>query len=129
MKKIIAILSMCLLVMTANAVNFTNNVKYKISFNGWRPDGPVQLSDSEDGSAWQIGHIIQTQPITAFTNLPVGVTMDRVMGTELMVPRVLIMVTSEEINAANGTNLTKKAINAIKAKVRELGVVLDQQLQ
>ena len=129
MKKMIVLLMVGLLSMSASAVNFTNTVKYKITFNGWWPDGPVQLSDSADGSAWQSGHIIQTQPVTSFTNLPVGVTMDRVVGVELAMPRVLIVVTADEIDAAAGVNLTKKAINAIKAKVKELGGILDQQLQ
>ena len=128
-KLVLSFILGCLFVMSASAVKFTNNVKYKVILDGWWPDGPVQLSDSADGSAWQSGHIIQTQPVTSFTNLPVGVTMDRVVGVELAMPRVLIVVTADEIDAAAGVNLTKKAINAIKAKVKELGGILDQQLQ
>lgn len=129
MKKLLVLLVVCLLSMSASAINFTNNVKYKISFDGWWPDGPVQLSDSEDGSAWQRGHIIQSHPTFTMTNLPVGVTADIGRSPELYISQFTIVVTADEIAAESGANLTKKALNAIKKKVRELGVVFRQELE
>ena len=128
MKRIILMLLVIALTAPVYAVNFTNAVKYRVTLDGWWPDGPVQLSDAEDGSAWQKGHIIQIHPTLMLTNLPTGVTADIGRISELSISAFTILVTADEINAASGANQTKKAINAIKAKVRELGVRIAEEL-